>query len=184
MGSDRATRGSSAVSIALVGTLILVGILALRGAASSAPDPDKQPVAAALSGGGAAQVPAATDAPPEALANALPLPAGLTATAPAAQTLAAPPDIRATFQLNDNAHIQFMHVAGTSPLDRKLAFGPAGQDVYVILETDRYVPIFGPRAQKPPVATNGWSFVTPALETLDGVCLSYGDPADVPSIPG
>ncbi len=184
MGSDRSARGSSAVSIALVGALILVGVLALRGAMATASDSHAVELSGPVLGGGAAApVSTQTDRAPQALMSALPLPAGLTATAPAL-TLAAEPDIRTAFKLNEKAHIQFMHVAGTATLDRKLAFGSDGEDVYVILETDRNVPVFGPRAQKPPIATYCWSFVTPAMETLDGVCLSYGDPADVPPIPG
>ena len=56
-------------------------------------------------------------------------------------------------------------------------------DVWVIVETDRNVPILGPNgSSKAPVATYCWTFVNPSLQPGDGFCVGYTNSSEVPPL--
>jgi hypothetical protein len=117
-----------------------------------------------------------------AVETGFPLPKGLHAVAAASPVKVSATDISSTFGLNEAAHIAFLRVSGRSGGGDRRNFGN-GTDVWVILETDRSVPILGPNGPYAVAATYCWSFVTVDLTPLDGLCVSYGDAVDVPTIP-
>ncbi len=113
----------------------------------------------------------------------LPLPLELKGLAIDPPPAIRPADVATAFGLGSSARVAFMRVSGRAGASDRLAFG-GGTDVWVILETDRTIPILGPEANPhTPAATYCWSFVEVDMTPIDGICVSYGDAESVPKLP-
>jgi hypothetical protein len=160
----------------LIGVLIVAGVALFGSRAASAPTSPSTPLTA---GQGAPSAPAQNTA----VASGLPLPKGLVGNVSTTLALSNVADVTSKFGLKDPAHIAFMHVSGRVGSGSKIDFG-SGSDVWVIIETDRTVPILGPNSNpQQPAATYCWSFVSVDFVPRDGLCVSYGSAADVPRLP-